>query len=231
LQRTVRLANAHALGYGTVVSDRVDTLLKAMFPMVSPAEATEALVDAEAHRRGQPDRISGAFHALALTQGTLLKEEYDLSTHGHGEWVLGAVLADVRELTVINMHHGFPEGDRVLEATFEALKSVAPGAKVVRTHADGFAALLGPTADQRVDEALGHRAREALSKVTALDQPVAFTTGLLELTVTQPSHPQLLGVLAWAECERALAIARREPFTSVMTRRIALDGAVPLGPR
>jgi len=212
------------------VSDR-DALLKAMFPMVSADEAIDALVDAEAHRRGQPDRVSGAFHALALTQGMLLKEEYDLSTHGHGAWVLGAVLADVRELTVINMHHGFPEGDRVLRATVEALKSVAPGAKVVRTHADGFAALLGPTAEQRIDEALGRRAKEALAKVTALGKPVAFTVGLLELTVTQPSHPQVLSVLTWAECERALAIARREPFESVLRRHIALDGSVTLGPR
>jgi hypothetical protein len=41
----------------------------------------------------------------------------------------------------------------------------------------------------------------------------------------------VLSVLAWAECERALAIARREPFESVLRRRIALDGSVTLGPR
>jgi GGDEF domain-containing protein len=208
-----------------------EALLKAMFPMVSAAEAIDAMVDAEAHRRGQPDRVSGAFHALALKEGLLLKEEYDLSTHGHGEWVLGALVADIRELTVINMHHGFPEGDKVLRATVEALQSVAPRAKIVRTHADGFAALLGPTADQHVDEALGTKAREALSKVTVAGKRIDFTTGLFELTVTQPSHPQVLCVLAWAECERALAIARREPFTTVLKRRIALDGGITLGER
>lgn len=199
--------------------------------MVPASEAIDAMIDAEAHRRGQPDRISGAFHALSLKEGLLLKEDYDLSTHGHGEWVLGALVADIRELTLINMHHGFPEGDKVLRATYEGLKSVAPRAKIVRTHADGFAALLPPTADQRVDEALGHQAREALAKVTAQGKRVEFTTGLLELTVSQPSHPQVLCVLAWAECERALAIARREPFTSVLKRRIALDGGIPLGDR
>ncbi len=213
------------------MSDRLDARLKALFPTVAPAEALEALVDAEGHRRGEKDRVSGAYHALALTQGLLLKEEYDLSTHGHGQWVMGAVLADVRELTVVNMRHGFPEGDRVLRATCEALQSVAPRAKVVRTHADGFAALLGPTADQAVDAALGQRAREALAKVSAQGQPVQFTVGLLELPVTQPSHPQVLSVLAWAECERALAIARREPYEGVLRRRIELDGGVTLGPR
>ncbi len=213
------------------MSDRIDAQLKALFPLVPGPEAIAALVDAEAHRRGEKDRVSGAFHALALTQGLLLKEDYDLSTHGHGEWVLGAVLADVRELTVVNMKHGFPEGDRVLRATAEALQSVAPRAKVVRTHADGFAALLGPTADQKVDEALGLRAREALKKVTVLGEPVGHTVGLLELTVTQPSHPQLLCLLTWAECERALAIARREPFEGVLRRRVDLDGGVTLGPR
>ncbi|MFT3841152.1 MAG: diguanylate cyclase [Myxococcaceae bacterium] len=208
-----------------------DALLKAMFPMVTPAEAIDAMIDAEAHRRGQPDRISGAFHALSLKEGLLLKEDYDLSTHGHGEWVLGALVADIRELTLINMHHGFPEGDKVLRATYEALKAVAPRAKIVRTHADGFAALLPPTADQLVDEALGHKAREALARVTAQGKQVEFTTGLLELTVSQPSHPQVLCVLTWAECERVLAIARRAPFTSVLKRHIVLDGGIPLGER
>src|SRR3954451_21657830 len=93
--------------------------VRALFPSVpDPDKALVAMIDAEAHRRGERDAVSGAFHALALNQGSLLKEEYDLSTHGHSSgWVLGAAVVDIRELTLINMQHGFEMGDRVLRHT------------------------------------------------------------------------------------------------------------------
>lgn len=198
-----------------------DPRLRALFPNTPPAAAATALVDAEGHRRGDRDRVSGAFHALALTQGSLLKEEYDLSTHGHAQgWVMGAVVADLRELTVVNMKHGFEEGDRFLRETAAQLQSVSPKAKVVRIHSDAFALLLGPIAEDPVTPQ--HRAKA----LAALKHPC--TVGLLQLTVVAPSHWQVLGPLVWAECERTLVLARRAPgHDGVVTRRIVLDGGLP----
>ncbi len=44
----------------------------------------QRLLDEEHARRGAPD-ATGALNPLALPQGTLLKEEFDLSTHAHHE--------------------------------------------------------------------------------------------------------------------------------------------------
>ena len=201
--------------------------VRALFPSVpNPDVALGAMIDAEAHRRGERDAVSGALHALALTQGALLKEEYDLSSQAHGSgWVIGAAVVDIRELTVINMHHGFPEGDRVLRHTASALQRVCPRAKVVRVHSDAFAVLLGPTSEQSVEPGLTAVVRASLAKDAPL--PLEFTVGLLELTVVGPSHWQVLGPLVWAECERALVVARRAPYEGVMTRKIVLDGGLP----
>jgi hypothetical protein len=62
-------------------------------------------------------------------------------------------------------------------------------------------------------------------------KPVVFTFGLLELTVVDPPNWQVLGPLAWAECERALIIARRKPTEALQVRRVVLDGRLPEMPR
>jgi GGDEF domain-containing protein len=212
------------------ISERSAKALLALFPTAQgrpdgPSWLVDQVVDAELHRRGYPDAVSGAFHALALKEGTLLKEEYDLSTHGHADgWVLGAVLVDPLEFTVFNMHRGLPAGDAALRAMGEAMKSACPRAKVVRIHTDGFAVLLGPTADQPLTEALVAQVRAALA---AKLPELTFTIGALELTVVDPPNWQVLGPLAWAECERALMIARRGGVSSIQRRRVVLDGRLP----
>jgi hypothetical protein len=199
-----------------VLGEKSERALAALFPQnlgqrASPSALVESLIDAEGWRKGAPDPVSGALHPFALTQGSVLKEEYDLSTHGHGDgWVLGALLADPVELTLFNMKHGFAKGDLALKAIVTSLRAVAPKSKVVRLHADGFAALLGPTSEQSADE---------------------FTLGLFELTVLDPPHWQVLGPLAWAESERALFIARKAPWTGVLRRRLELGGRLPELPR
>ncbi len=189
----------------------------------------DQLVDAERHRRGEPDAVSGAFHALALTQGALLREEYDLNTHGHADgWVLGALLVDPRELIKVNMARGFPAGDAALKAIAAALKEVVPTAKVVRVHSDAFAALLGPTAQREVSEALLPPLASALAAHLArVETRLDFTLGALELTVVDPPSWQLLGPLVWAEVERALVGFRRGAFQGVLRRRVVLDGRLP----
>ena len=201
--------------------------VRVLFPSVpNPDAALVAMIDAEAHRRGEPDAVSGAFHALALNQGSLLKEEYDLSSHGHSTgWVIGAAVVDIRELTVINMNHGFEQGDRVLRHTATALQQVCPRAKVVRVHSDAFAVLLGPTSEQTIDAGLSPKLRAALG--VPPHQALEFSIGLLELTVVAPSHWQVLGPLVWAECERSLVLARRAPSPAVLKRKVVLDGGLP----
>lgn len=218
------------------ISDRAERALRSLFAHAAarpdaPTWLVDQLVDAELHRRGHPDP-SGAFHALALTQGSLLKEEYDLSTHGHADgWTLDALLCDPREFMLYSQRHGFPAGDAAVRAIVQALRALCPNGKIVRTHTDGFAALLGPTADQRVDAALVARARTALPDALAALPPggprVEFTVGALRLTVADPPNWQVLGPLVWAECERALVIARRGRDVGLLERSVALAGRLP----
>lgn len=227
------------------ITERSEKALLALFPTAQgradgPTWLVDQLVDAELHRRGTPDAVTGAIHALALNQGMLMKEEFDLSTHGHSDgWVIGAVLVDPLEFTLFNMRYGFKAGDAALKAMVEGMKQVCPSAKVVRIHTDGFAILLGPTADARVSAELLPKLREVLparvAAVTPVDaepkKDVKFTFGLLELTVVDPPNWQLLGPLVWAECERALMIARRQPTEALQQRRVVLDGRLPDFPR
>ncbi|MCA2979606.1 MAG: GGDEF domain-containing protein [Myxococcaceae bacterium] len=220
------------------ISEKSERALLGLFPRVAgradaPTWLVDQVVDAELHRAGHPDATTGAFHALALKEGSLLKEEYDLSTHGHADgWVVEAAVVDPREFTLFNMRHGFPAGDAALKALVQALKRVLPTAKVVRTHTDGFAVLLGPTADARLrPEHLAELKRALPEAVAGASpagaEPMAFTVGALRLTVVDPPHWQVLGPLVWAECERALVIARRAPFEGLLERRVVLDGRLP----
>lgn len=218
------------------ISEASEKALLALFPRAqgrpdAPTWLVDQLVDAELHRTGRPDP-TGALHALALNQGTLLKEEYDLSTHGHADgWVLEAVLVDPRELTVFNLRHGFPAGDTALRAMVACMKHAAPKAKIVRLHTDGFGVLLGPTADSPLTPHLLSTLRDALPRAVQAacpdTEPLAFTFGQLRLTVIDPPNWQVLGPLVWAECERALLIARRAGLEDVQERRLELYGRLP----
>ncbi len=219
------------------ISEKSERALLSLFPRVqgradAPTWLVDQVVDAELHRAGHADP-TGALHALALNQGTLMKEEYDLSTHGHADgWVIEALVVDPRELTVFNMRHGFPAGDAALRAMVATMKELAPRAKVVRTHTDGFAILLGPTADTKLQPDLLVALKSALPKaVTAVtpvaEAPMLFTFGQLRLTIVDPPNWQVLGPLVWAECERAHIIARRAPSDAVLERRLVLDGRLP----
>lgn len=223
------------------ITEKSEKALLALFPTAQgrvdgPTWLVDQLVDAELHRRGYPDSVTGALHALALNQGSTMKEEFDLSTHGHSDgWVMGAVVVDPLEFTLFNMRYGFKAGDAALRAMVEGMKQVCPTAKVVRIHTDGFAILLGPTADRRVSAELIPQLKDVLpAKVAAVTptdsepkKDVRFTFGLLELSVVDPPNWQLLGPLVWAECERALMIARRQPTEALQTRRVVLDGRLP----
>ncbi|MDY7230433.1 GGDEF domain-containing protein [Hyalangium rubrum] len=224
------------------IDDATATALVALHPWAvarsaQPVQlAVETLLEAERARRGQPDKL-GAIPALALTQGMLLKEEFDLSTHAHHDgWRVGAVIADVQGMINANARFGFGVGDAVLKATVESLGAQYPGAKVVRLHPDAFAALLTPTSQLTVREeqreATRARLSEDVAKVLPSGTPVAdvprHTVTLLEFTVDQPSHWQVLGPLLWAELERAHVMERLGRTTDVIQRRrIRLDGFVP----
>ncbi|ATB49560.1 diguanylate cyclase [Corallococcus macrosporus] len=225
------------------LDDATATALIALNPWVltrspqAPVQAAvEVLVQAEQARRGQPDAKTGALQVPALTQGNLLKEEYDVSTHAHHDgWRVGAVIADVQGMINVNARFGFPTGDAVLRATVESLSAQYPGAKVVRIHADAFAALLVPTSQLTVEEHLAAPTRERLAqdvrRVLPEGTPDAdvpsWTVSLLELTVDAPSHWQVLGPLLWAELERTHVMERTGRARGLQRRSIRLDGAIP----
>lgn len=191
----------------------------------------ESVLQAERWRRGEPDPVSGAFSRLALTQGTLLKEEYDHGTHFFaGGSVIGAAVVDTIHLTHLNMEHGFKAVDAALAAQVRALREVCPRGKVVRIHADAFAVVLGPTAEQPVEESLRPRLVAALDAATrsalpARVEPVKFWVALLELRVKEPPNHEVLGPLLWGECERALAIEQRGLAGAGTVLRRAVDFA------
>ncbi len=223
-----------------LISPRSAAALLHLFPMARGRDdaasfLVDELVQAELYRRGHPDLVSGAAHLLALTQGSLLKEEYDLSTHGHADaWTLGAVLVDPLAFTVFNMEHGLQVGDAALAAMVQAMRAAVPGAKVVRIHTDGFAVLLGPTSEQRVNPSMEAPLRAALAQAVEAVAPGArldFTLGYLELDVVDPPNWQVLGPLAWAELERALLIVKKTGSREVLRRRFELHGRLPELPR
>jgi GGDEF domain-containing protein len=190
----------------------------------------EALIQAERARQGEPDPVSGAYSRLALTQGSLLREEYDHATHFFaGGAVLGAAVVDTVGLIHLNMQYGFPKVDAALAAQVRALKQVCPTAKIVRIHGDAFAVILGPTADQKVDAPLRPRLIEALDRATrdALGHagPLQFRVALLELKVEAPPNHEVLGPLVWGECERALVLEQRQGG-GVLRRHINFDATV-----
>ena len=194
----------------------------------------DAVLQAERWRRGEPDPVSGAFSRLALTQGTLLKEEYDHGTHFFaGGAVFGAAVVDTVHLTHLNMEHGFKAVDRALVAQVRALREVCPKAKVVRIHGDAFAVVLGPTAEQPVEASLRARLSAALDAATraelpARTEPVGFWVALLELKVKDPPNHDVLGPLLWGECERALAIEQRGLEGAGTVLRRSVDFAATL---
>ncbi|MCP3057785.1 GGDEF domain-containing protein [Myxococcus sp. K38C18041901] len=225
------------------LDDATATALIALYPWVltrspqAPVQAAvEALLQAEQARRGHPDAKTGAFQVPALTQGSLLKEEYDLSTHAHHDgWRVGAVIADVKGMISHNARFGFAVGDAILRATVESLAAQYPGAKVVRLHPDAFAALLVPTSQLTVKEDLAgptherlvQDVRRVLPEGTPDAEVPAWTVSLLEVTVDAPSHWQVLGPLIWAELERAHVMQRSGRADGLQRRRLRLDASIP----
>ena len=226
---------------GKTVDDEVVKAVLALQPWVQSrpeadrfGAALQALLDAEAWRRGRPEPVTGALHLSALTQGALLKPEYDLSVHAHAGWTVGAVIADVKEMIHVNQEAGFAVGDRFLRSVASSLAATFPGAPVVRVHTDCFAALLVPSSglELRPEHLMG--AAESLRRGTddfraregAPRAPVEFTVSALRLTVRDPSHWQVLGPLLWAEIERAHVIARRGLASGIQERTLDLAGRV-----
>jgi Diguanylate cyclase, GGDEF domain len=223
------------------LDDATANRLVNLFPRVlqrerEPVQAALALLlEAEEQRRGAAD-ATGASSALALLQGTLLKEEYDLSTHAHHDaWRVDALVADVRGLIHVNARHGFATGDTLLRGVVAALRSTFPGARLVRLHGDCFAALLAPSSGLTLAAQSGAQARAALEAAARAALPAeaevpGFTLAQLSLRVRAPSHWQVLGPLVWAELERAFVLARMGGAEGVQERTLELAGTVAVTP-
>lgn len=197
--------------------------------------ALRALVESEACRRGAPDPVTGALHLSALTQGALLRSEYDLSVHAHTGWEVSALTVDVKEMIHVNQEAGFAAGNRFLHTVADALAATFPRARVLRIHTDCFAVLFLPSGDASLTEADGPRAWAALDAAVtafragapALRRRVEFTIGGLSLRIRNPSHWQVLGPLLWGELERTQVLARRGDAPAIQRREVHLDGRVP----
>ena len=227
---------------GKTVDDEVVKAVLALQPWVQTRPEPErfdaalhALLEAESCRRGAPDPVTGALHLSALTQGPLLKPEYDLSVHAHAGWSVGAVIADVKEMIHVNQEAGFAVGDRLLRTVASSLAAAFPRAPVVRVHTDCFAVLLVPSSGLELAPAHLELAAGALRRATDEFRaregvprgPLEFTLSALRLTVRDPSHWQVLGPLLWAEIERAHVLARRGHASGIQERTLLLDGRVP----
>lgn len=212
--------------------------LRALDPKASrtgvpdPVSGLESLIEAEEARRGFPDRVTGAFHSWALLHGSLLKNEYDLSTHAHHDaWEIGAVIVDLNRTIALNMRYGFEGGDKALRAVAASLMQLFPSAKTVRIHTDCFAVLLPPSAERPLEEGLRALVQQTVPAAVRAVLPddgepvdaVSVTVALLRLRLKSPSHWQVIGPLVWAECERALTQAKLGR-TEIVERRIELDG-------
>jgi GGDEF domain-containing protein len=222
----------------------VETLLslqpwvKSRAPKEHAGLAMKALLDAEACRRGAPDPVSGALNVLFLTQGALLKPEYDISVHAHVPWEVGLLTVDILELIRVNQTAGFATGDSFLRAVACCLVATFPSAHVVRIHTDCFCVLFAPSSQLEVTEALRTKARAALQRAEAdfrateprLSSPVGFTLGLARLRVVDPSHWQVLGPLVWGEAERTHVLARAGKGEGILLRTVDLEGRVAVEP-
>jgi GGDEF domain-containing protein len=217
---------------------RLHPWVKALPKEEQPLAALKALLETEGYRRGEKDSVSGALHVLHLTQGILLKGEFDLSVHAHSPWEVGLLTVDVLELIRVNQVAGFPVGDGVLRATAGALQTAFPTAPVVRIHTDCFCVLFVPSSQLTLTEETEGLAHNALQEGMAafgasegkLRLPVDFTLGLAQLRVVDPSHWQLLGPLVWAEAERAHVLARAGKLPGVLRRSVDLAGRVAVEP-
>ncbi|HMK74505.1 MAG TPA: diguanylate cyclase [Myxococcaceae bacterium] len=217
---------------------RLHPFVRSRPPEQQAALALATLLDAEACRRGAPDPVSGALHVFFLTQGELLRPEYDLSVHAHAPWEVGLLTADVRGMIHVNQAAGFAAGDRFLRAVAAALAAAFPRAHVVRIHTDCFLCLFPPSAEARLDDSLRQLARARLAEAEAgfrstepkLETPVDFTLGLGRLRIVDPSHWQVLGPLVWAEAERIHALTRTGKLEAVHEHTLDLAGRVEIEP-
>ncbi|HEX6025655.1 MAG TPA: diguanylate cyclase [Solirubrobacter sp.] len=91
---------------------------------------------------------------------------------------VAVVLLDLDHFKVINDAHGHAEGDRVLAATAERLRSVVrSGDTVGRLGGEEFVVIL-PGADADAAEDCAERARAALAELTVRGRPLAASAGV-----------------------------------------------------
>ena len=91
---------------------------------------------------------------------------------------VAVVLLDLDHFKVINDAHGHAEGDRVLAAAAERLRSVVRASDVVgRLGGEEFVLIL-PGVDAEAAEDCAERARAALAELTVRGRPVAASAGV-----------------------------------------------------
>ncbi|MFL5319898.1 MAG: diguanylate cyclase domain-containing protein [Myxococcaceae bacterium] len=219
--------------------DQAESLLR-LYPFARSqpnplAHALQTLIEEERMRRGTPEPLTGAYSRIALTQGSILNGEFDLSTMGHWEsWPIGAVIVDLKETILLNQRYGFQITDGALRAIGEALRARFRSGKLVRMHGDCFAVLLPPSSEVPMSESYATEIPALLTKAVLASLPddgepppgIAFTPALLQLRIVNPPNAAILGPLVYAECERAYVLQRTGGATGIQERRVDLQGSV-----
>lgn len=197
------------------------------------------ILEREMSRRGGRDPATGALTSWCLRAGELLRPRAAWPWRGlAGEWRLGAMVVDVRNLKLINDRFGLPVGHALIAGVARALMSAFPEAQTIRIHGDAFAVLLFPPEDGKVSPSTRSTLRDQLVSTAssclegAGEAPtvVDFTMSLLSLVVENPYEWQLLGPLVAAELNRAHDLERTGKAAGVQERRLDLQGHIPEDP-
>src|SRR3954464_13815710 len=100
------------------------------------------------------------------------------ASRGAGGLPGGVVTIDIDHFKVINDAHGHAEGDRILAAAAERLRSVVRGSDVVGRLGGAEFVLILPGADGEAAEDCAERARAALAELTVRGKPLAASAGV-----------------------------------------------------
>ena len=168
-ERVLGALNVYRNGINSAFSDEEVELVERFATMAALAYDSARQRDT-LREQVKRDGLTGLLNHRACHER--LREE--LATGGP----VAVVLIDLDHFKVINDAHGHAEGDRILAAAAERLRSVVRGSDVVgRLGGEEFVLIL-PGVDAEAAEDCAERARAALAELTVRGRPLAASAGV-----------------------------------------------------